>query len=212
MTADAYAAQHGGVAPILVMPDVNGGWRADSECVDGRRGNAQTYLTVDVRAAVVARFHARSDARGWAIAGLSEGGYSALQIGLRHPELYQAIGDFSGEEGPSTPGGLQRLFAGSAARAAARAAEYNPVPLLRHWSRAADAPAIWFEVGSSDITLRAIARLDGLAKSVGFETHLVVQPGVQHGFLSWRQAFSDALPWMATRMANASAGVVLSRA
>ena len=115
VTADAYAAQHGGVAPILVMPDVNGGWRADSECVDGKRGNAQTYLTVDVRDAVIARFHTRSDARGWAIAGLSEGGYCALQIGLRHPDLYQTIGDFSGEEGPSTPGGLQRLFAGSAA-------------------------------------------------------------------------------------------------
>lgn len=33
-TADAYAAAHGGRAPILVMPDINGSIDADTECVD----------------------------------------------------------------------------------------------------------------------------------------------------------------------------------
>ena len=40
---------------------------------------------------------------GWAIAGLSEGGFCALQIGLRHPNLYGTIADFSGETGPIGP-------------------------------------------------------------------------------------------------------------
>src|SRR5207247_10827891 len=34
-TADAYAAQHGGLAPILAFVDGNGGPFADTECVDG---------------------------------------------------------------------------------------------------------------------------------------------------------------------------------
>ena len=212
VTADDYAALHGGVAPILVMPDVNGGWRRDSECVDGKKGNAQTYLTVDVRNAVIARFHTRRDAFGWTIAGLSEGAYCALQIGLRHPDLYQTIGDFSGEEGPSVPGGLGRLFTGTPVQVEAEAAQYDPVPLLHNWHSAWPRPAIWFEAGSSDVTLRAIARQDALARSLGFETHLVAQPGEIHGFLSWRQAFVDALPWMASRMTNSSGTTVVSRA
>ena len=68
--------QHDGVAPILVMPDVNG--------LDRRRqrvrrrppgGKVETYLTVDVPAFVEQVFRTRSPpGRGWAVAGLSEGG------------------------------------------------------------------------------------------------------------------------------------------
>jgi S-formylglutathione hydrolase FrmB len=94
----------------------------------------------------------------------------------------------------------------------AEAAQYDPVPLLRNWHSAWPRPAIWFEAGSSDVTLRAIARQDALARSLGFETQLVAQPGEIHGFLSWRQAFVDALPWMATRMTNSSGTTVVSRA
>ena len=46
---DRWAARHGGRAPIVIMPDVNGGFLADTECADGVAGNAETYLVVDVR-------------------------------------------------------------------------------------------------------------------------------------------------------------------
>jgi enterochelin esterase-like enzyme len=200
VTADEYASEHHGFAPILVLPDVNGAWTADSECVDGRRGNAQTYLTVDVRNAVIARFHARRDARGWAIAGLSEGAYCAVQIGLRHPTLYGAIGDFSGETGPSVGGGvrgLQRLFRGTRAQALRQAASYNPAQILRRWNGLVR-PPIWFEVGTDDNTAPAMVQLDLLARAHGFETRFVAQPASTHTFGSWREAFHDALPWFAS--------------
>lgn len=203
VTADDYAAQHHGFAPILVMPDTNGKWLRDSECVNGKRGQVQTYLTVDVRNAVIARFHARSDARGWGIAGLSEGAYCALQVGLRNPNLYQAIGDYSGSAGPSVSGGLQRLFAGTPAQIAAQKAQYDPEVLLRNWSGTAK-PAIWFEDGSEDVTLPEVALVDGLAQRQGFDTHLVVHPGPNHSFGFWGEAFSHSLPWMVTRMTSSA--------
>jgi S-formylglutathione hydrolase FrmB len=195
VTADAYAASHHGVAPLLVMPDINGSWDADSECVNGSRGQMQTYLTVDVQNAVIARFATQRDAKGWAIAGLSEGGYCALQIGLRNPTLYSAIGDFSGEAGPEVTGGIRRLFAGTLRQAQDQAARYDPVDLLRAW-HGADRPAIWFEVGSEDGALPTVVGLDELARARGFETRLVVQPGFDHSFVAWRDAFRDALPWL----------------
>jgi S-formylglutathione hydrolase FrmB len=196
LTADDYAAQHHGFAPILVMPDTNGGWLHDSECVNGKH-EVETYLTKDVRDAVIARFHTRRDAQSWAIAGLSEGGYCALQIGLRNPDLYRTIGDYSGGAGPSVFGGLAKIFAGSPAQIAAQAAHYNPVVLLKHWKPNAAAPAIWFEDGSQDATLKEIALEDGMARHLGFDTRLVLFNGPNHSFGFWGKAFADSLPWMA---------------
>ena len=46
-TAMAFAAQNKGVAPILVMPDVNGSLTGDSECMNsGIYGEVETYLSV----------------------------------------------------------------------------------------------------------------------------------------------------------------------
>ena len=193
VTVDAYASQHGGVAPVLVMPDVNGSWNADTECVNGKRGQVQTYLTEDVRAAVISAFHTRSDAGGWAIEGYSEGAYCALQIGLRNPKLYGAIGDFSGEAGPSTGGGVQQLFAGSLQQAEHQAVQYEPAVLLTRWD-SATRPVIWFEVGSNDPTLRTMVNLDILARAHGFETRFVEQQGADHSFASWRDAFRERAP------------------
>jgi S-formylglutathione hydrolase FrmB len=199
VTSDTYASQHHGLAPILVMPDVNGRWTSDSECVNGKPGQVQTYLTVDVRNAVIDRFHTRADARGWAIAGLSEGAFCALQIGLRHPTMYGAIGDFSGEEGPSVAGGVQHLFAGTYAQAHRQAATYDPAQLLRQW-RGLARPPIWFEVGTNDVNLPAMMNLDLLARARGFETRFVAQPASTHSFAAWRNAFHDSLPWFAGLM------------
>ena len=58
VAADTWAATHHGAAPILVMPDANGHFTGDTECVDGAHGRAETYLTTDVRAWMVVHFRA----------------------------------------------------------------------------------------------------------------------------------------------------------
>ena len=196
VTADTFASHHRGFAPVLVMPDVNGSWLADTECVNGRQGRVQTYLTADVRNAMISRFHTRRDAGGWAIAGLSEGGYCALQIGLRHPNLYSAIGDFSGEAEPSSSGGLHDLFAGTPAQMRRQAAQYDPINLLQTW-RGTTRPYIWFDDGSSDPTTPVMTELNLLARARGFRTRFEVQPGAIHSFISWHDAFANALPSLA---------------
>ncbi|MFE4520370.1 hypothetical protein ACFRMQ_40190 [Kitasatospora sp. NPDC056783] len=47
-TADAFAARHNGFAPILVFADATGGFRVDTECVDGPHGHAESHLLKDV--------------------------------------------------------------------------------------------------------------------------------------------------------------------
>jgi S-formylglutathione hydrolase FrmB len=196
LTADDYARNHDGFAPILVMPDVNGSdWWHDSECVDGPMGNAETYLTIDVRNAVVHRFGARADGNSWAVAGLSEGGSCALQMGLRHPDMFAAVGDFSGDDHPWVGGGLKRLFFGDTyAQLAAAERTYDPRVLLEHWHDK-KAPLLIFASGRSDRLLKKMLRLMAEAHSHGFDAVLHTAGG-GHDFYFWGKSFAFALPLM----------------
>ncbi len=194
ITADAYAASHDGFAPILVMPDVNGAhWTSDSECVNGVQGNAETYLTTDVRNAVVRAFDASP--RAWAVAGLSEGGSCALQMALRHPNLFVAAGDFGGEDHPYVSGGPRHLFFGTTtAQLDAAEAAYDPRVLLAHW-HARLKPALAFGVGRTDgVRAREIA-LYQRAEADGFATVLTTYPG-SHSFRVWSRCLAGSFPWM----------------
>jgi S-formylglutathione hydrolase FrmB len=194
LTADAYASTHGGFAPILVMPDVNGAhWTSDSECVNGVQGNAETYLTVDVRNAVVSAFDASPTA--WVVAGLSEGGSCALQMALRHPNLFVAAGDFGGEDHPYVSGGPSHLFFGSTtAQLTAAEATYDPRVLLGHWHGRLK-PALAFAVGRSDGVRAHEYRLYERAKADGFTATFTTYAGA-HSFRVWSRCLSGSFVWM----------------
>ncbi len=117
-TADRYAAQHGGRAPILVFVDSGGSFNNDTECVDGPRGAAASHLIKDVRPYVISTFGAASDPGHWGVIGWSMGGTCAMDLVVTHPELFTAFGDIGGDLGPNTGTKEQtiaRLFGGDAA-------------------------------------------------------------------------------------------------
>ncbi len=193
--ADEYADHHHGWAPILVFPDPNGSNLGDTECVDSRQGKAESYLTEDVPADVVALFG--SAPPQWAVAGLSEGGMCAALLTLRHPEVFSAFADFSGEPGPvvghDKAATMRLLFAGS--KDAWR--DHDPLTLLSR--RRYDGHSAWFEVGADDRgPLAGARRLNAAAIEAGMTTRLVIRSG-QHNFTFWSEAFRHALPWLASR-------------
>jgi len=196
LTADAYAQAHDGYAPILVMPDVNGvSWWKDSECVDGPKGNAETYLRVDVRNAVAREFDASSEGADWGVAGLSEGGSCALQMGLRHPGDFRVVGDFSGDDHPWSTGGLGSLFFGSThAQLVAAERAYDPRVLLANW-HSTHGPAIAFAVGRSDRLSPKIERLYETARRDHLDTTYATYPG-GHEFHLWGRCLAGSFSWM----------------
>jgi S-formylglutathione hydrolase FrmB len=202
--ADAWAAQHHGVAPVLVMPDINGSLTSDTECVDSSLGNAETYLTVDVPAAVQQQFGTKPPGRSWALAGLSEGGACAIMLALRHPELFSTFGDFGGLSGPrvgesdtDTDPTVAELFGGSRPEFAA----HEPADLLATGGPAFRNLGGWFEVGGDDgDPLAAAQKLAPLAAGARITTCLIVVPDGGHTFDVWSAAFRGSLPWMAARL------------
>lgn len=200
-TADAFAAEHGGLAPVLVMPDVNGSLDGDTECVDSPLGEAETYLTVDVPTAVVRLLGTRAPGPGWAVAGLSEGGSCAIMLALRHPDRFGAFGDYGGLVGPrvgdtntDTASTVAQLFGGSQQAFAA----HEPSALLA--GRRYPGLAGWFEVGDADAQpLAATRALVPAARAAGIGSCVVIVPGGGHTFAVWSDAFERSLPWMAFR-------------
>jgi S-formylglutathione hydrolase FrmB len=65
-----------------------------SYCV--QHANYETYVVKDLIGHVDATFRTRTDRAGRAIGGLSMGGFGALSLALRHPDLFGAAASHSG--------------------------------------------------------------------------------------------------------------------
>lgn len=170
-TADQYAQQHGGRAPILVFVDSGGSFNNDTECVDGTRGAAASHLTEDVRPYVVSTFSAASDAAHWGAIGWSMGGTCAMDLAVTHPDLFSAFGDIGGDLGPNTGTKEQtvaRLFGGDAAKWD----EYDPQTVMtRHGAYS----------GLSGIFVDADGRRPGVAGSAHRRTPASGKPQARTG-------------------------------
>ena len=154
-TATVYARLHHGYAPIMVLPDANGSFFGDTECVDGPAGRAETYLTVDVPNFMHARFDASVDPRRWAVAGLSEGGTCALDLVARHPDRFRTFADFSGDAAP-TLGSVHRTVALLYGGSYPKFATHDPA----RWfgADARSSVAGYFAVGTGDTSHVAVAK------------------------------------------------------
>ena len=183
---------------MMVLPDANGSSTGDTECVDGPRGLAETYLAIDVPAFMRRTFNAAMDPQQWAIAGLSEGGTCALDLAARHPDRFATFADFSGDPAPtlgSAQHTLEALYAGS--RSAARAHD----PAVWFASDSSAGVEGFFAVGSADHGyLRRESGIANIARRDGMRTQLDVIAGGGHNFPTWAHALRDAYPWIVSRL------------
>jgi enterochelin esterase-like enzyme len=199
-TSLAFAERNHGVAPILVMPAINGSETGDSECADSKLyGNMETYLTVDVLAYMAKSFNADVKAGSVAVAGLSEGGTCATNLALRNPNIYMTFASYSGYANPTYQSDdkgqtIASLFGGSRHSYDAN----DPLFLIQHGHY--NGMAGWYEVGAQDSeALSDIKTLLPLSVKAGIET-CSAEPSGGHDFTFWSQAFRDSLPWLSWRL------------
>jgi len=76
---------------IVAMPQADNSWYIDAVSAPGAR--YETYLVQEFLPAVLARYGSDSGSVG--IAGVSMGGYGALVLGLRHPDVFRFVGALS---------------------------------------------------------------------------------------------------------------------
>jgi S-formylglutathione hydrolase FrmB len=82
---------------IVIMPDGGNSWYVNwAESDDGQKNDWEDHIVDDVVGHVDANFRTIARREGRAITGLSMGGYGAITIGLRHPEMFVSVGSTSG--------------------------------------------------------------------------------------------------------------------
>ena len=90
---------YGSLPPaIVVFIDEDGPPISPSECVDSHDGiqRFETYISSTVVNYVDQNYRTIIDPRARAIMGMSEGGFCAAMLALRHPEIYSVSISFSG--------------------------------------------------------------------------------------------------------------------
>jgi enterochelin esterase-like enzyme len=142
---DTLLAQ-GQVRPmILVSPQERPGSQSvkGTGYVDGPLGNWATYTTQDVVDEIDSNYRTVESKDGRAIAGNSEGGYGAMNLGLKNLTKYGVIGSFSGYFTIDEKD-LSRIFDGDQDLADANS------PMLYLPQLEGELPAIYLLVGQDD--------------------------------------------------------------
>ena len=189
-TIEATLVAAGRMKPmIMVMPTGTRSFLADEEWANGiRRGNAwETFVARDLVNAIDAHYRTIPAARGRGIAGLSEGGYGALNIGLHHPNEFALMQSWSGymraDHIPAIFGHGPRLMNyNSPAKWI-----FSVAPQLR-----ADHTYIWFYIGAADPLLRQNRAFAADLAALGVAHRFFERPGT-HNWRLWRNQMSGAL-------------------
>jgi len=193
---DELVALHKIKPAILVMPFGSTGSFTDEEWVNGVRSKSgwETFVARDLVHAVDARYRtiARGSAR--ALAGLSEGGYGSLNIGIHHPGEFGVLESWSGYQ-LADP--IRSIFGTS------RAALAKNSPALTLGRQAArlrrDHTYFWFYSGTGDHFVGQNTAFAAQLRRLRLPHHYFVVRG-GHNWAIWRGNASRALIAMSKRL------------
>jgi enterochelin esterase-like enzyme len=176
----------GEIAPLIIlMPDGD-----DSFYVNGSEGGYETYIISELIGAVDQNFATAATRDTRFIGGLSMGGYGALYLGLRHPDMFSAIGAHSPALlGPSGDPTSQYLYG----QRGELFAERDIISLIERdgWP---DNMRLFVDIGNTDGLIGGVLRLaDALYRDghlTDFQGH--VWPGI-HDWSYWSAHAPDYL-------------------
>lgn len=180
---------------IAVMPTMTVIPGRDTECVNVWHGPAvDTYLTHDVRTAVVSMVRAQSEARGWGIMGYSTGGYCALNLAMRHPSSFAAAVSLSGYNRPYLDRSTGALFGHNAALQAAN----TPLWEAQHWSGASLNLLVVASRSDKPVYEQALQMREAARGQLRLT--LVVVPHGGHNFGLWSRLEPLAYNWLSHQL------------
>jgi enterochelin esterase-like enzyme len=189
-TTEATLVAEGRMKPlILVMPTGTRSFLADEEWANGiRKGNQwETFVADDLVKAIDSRYRVIPSGQGRGLAGLSEGGYGAINIGLHHPGEFGLLESWSGYFRADH---IPAIFGRSKRRLA-----YNSPATWVHSVAAqlrADHVYIWFYCGTRDPLAPQNREFAAELSALGVAHHFFESPG-GHDWRLWRKQMPRAL-------------------
>jgi S-formylglutathione hydrolase FrmB len=175
----------------------------DTECMDVPDGpQTETFFTRDLPAELSHRFRIGRHARNWGIIGDSTGGYCALKLAMRHPEVFTAAASLSGYYRAPLDPTTGALFGGNARRAARLARANDLLWRLRHLPH----PPVSLLVTSSRQGERdyaaTVAFIRAVRRSPPAQISSIILASGGHNFGTWSREIPGALTWLASHLSD----------
>ena len=162
---------------IIVMPDGSNGWYVNS--ATDPKAKFEDYIIKDIIPYVEKHYRTIPLRRARAIGGLSMGGYGAMFLGLKHPDLFAAVGALSGAPDvahhglpPDAPNATEKerkqkveIMSHFGAPGTATAKERDPFEIVPKVPRE-QMPTLYIAEGGEDFLIKGnrefVAKLAGL--------------------------------------------------
>jgi enterochelin esterase-like enzyme len=197
--------KHGLAKPVvLVMPDANGARGVSLQCLNQVGGPADaTYLARDVPDYISRVLRIRPPGRSWGIAGYSEGGYCAANLGLQYSHAYGFAGVLSGYFKPlknqlTRPPRRVSPFGGDKALLKRN----TPTAELLRLPPGTPIPQFWIGAGKANPADVIDAQIFKQALQVRQPTVVLkLLPGGGHTMFTWRLLVTPMLEWMTPKLA-----------
>ncbi len=198
----------GRAAPaVLVMPNTDGGLQYALQCLNDPGGlQDMTYVGEEVPAWVTANLRVQPPGGSWGIAGYSEGGYCAANIGLQYASRFGAAGVISGYFAPITsqvPVDGRPRDVNVYAHDPRLAALNTPEEYIARIPVGVTIPQFFLAAGATDAAdVRAAQYFrQELILRLGDVPLVVVKDG-GHDARVWRSALTPLLQWMTPQLAQ----------
>ena len=195
---DSLLAKDEATPVILVMPFGSTGTFTDEEWANGARANQdwETFVAHDLVQAIDARYRTIPSGAARAIAGLSEGGFGAINIAFHHLGEFSVVESWSGYEQPDK---LRSIF-GKNLRLLPRNDPASELPQLAATLRAAHT-YVWFYSGTTDPLRGENERFAAALAAAGIPHHYFEAAG-GHNWALWRIEATAAYRAAAQRLAH----------
>lgn len=186
-----YAA---GRSLIIVTPEGANSWYINWN--EGASERWEDYIVRDLIAEIDARYRTVPARDGRYIAGLSMGGYGAIRIALKYPQLFALAGSFSGPfhiarlETYGWNDGLRAEFAKAFGPAGGAHRASNDLLISVRDANARLQPLLYFDCGTEDPFLAANREFAQALRDAGFAYVYREYPGA-HDWAYWDQRIAE---------------------
>ena len=195
---DSFAAVHGGVAPVVVIPDPNGSQSANTMCMDSKIAKADTYLSQDVPRWISSTLAVDTNHSHWAVGGFSFGGTCAIQMGTRHPDVYADVLGFSSEAEPAIAKERQKTIDAAFPGNPDEFIKQTPLEIMKH--QRFETSGMYLTAGQNDPEFVGnLHTLAAAAKDAGFTMQAYEVEHTGNSWVTSSKRFGDALAFLGSQ-------------
>jgi enterochelin esterase-like enzyme len=203
-TLNSMVSQGTAKPTVLVLPDANGGRGISLQCLNQWHGpQDDTYLSLDLPRYIGTHLRVQAPGHGWGIAGYSEGGFCAANMGLQHGNIFSYSGVLSGYFQPSDNQLTDPPRTVSAFHTRKQERDNTPIEELQTLGPRRHIASFWLGTGGAARNdVRDSETFQQLLQNRQPVVPLKIIASGGHTMYTWRLLLPEMLNWMTPRLAH----------